>query len=196
MTTERDSERPRAVTIIGRIWLALAVILAAKSLLDLVVWRVLRPAVPLLVQLGGQAPPSRIFDPLLAHLTEIKLVQALAWAAVAVAAFHFLRLRRWARVAVQAISWIGLAYVSCVGVVWTAAYSRIPAAGVVAPSSGPPAHRTLLLFGGLLVCFVLAAGLIAAIVLLRSADVRRAFAVPFPLTMATSARGAPRARKG
>jgi hypothetical protein len=184
MTTEAEFERPRAVTIIGRIWLVLAVILAAKSLLDLVVWRVLRPVLPLLVQLGGQAPPSRIFDPLLAHLTEIKLAQALAWTAVAVAAFNFLRLRRWARVAVQAVSWIGLAYVACVGVVWAAAYSRIPAAEVVAHSSAPPAHRTLLLLGGLLVCVVLIAGLIATIVLLRSADVRRAFAAPIPLTMA------------
>ncbi|MDQ2980604.1 MAG: hypothetical protein M3R62_15455 [Acidobacteriota bacterium] len=196
MTTERDSERPRAVMIIGWIWFALAAILAAKSLLDLVVWRVLRPAVPLLVQLGGQAAPSRIFNPLLAHLTEIKLAQALAWASVAVAAFHFLRLRRWARAAIQAISWIGLAYVCCVGVVWAAAYSRIRAAGVVAPSSAPPAHRTLLLLGGLLVCVVLVAGFIATIVLLRSADVRRAFAVPSELTTAASARGAPRVRKG
>jgi hypothetical protein len=177
MTTEPDSERPRAVTIIGRVLLVLAVILVAKSLLDLVVWKVLQPAVPLLVQLGGQAPPSRIFDPLLAHLTEIKLAQALGWTAVAVAAFYFLRLRRWARVAVQAICWIGLAYVSCVGVVWAAAYSRIPAAGVAAHSSALPAHRTLLFLGGLLVCAVLIAGLTATIVLLRSADVRRAFAV-------------------
>jgi hypothetical protein len=178
MTTEPEFERPRAVTIIGRIWLVVAVILAAKSLLDLVVWKVLQPVLPLLVQLGGQAAPSRIFDPLLAHLTEIKLAQALAWTAVAVAAFYFLRLRRWARVAVQAICWIGLAYVSCVGVVWAAAYSRIPAAGVVAHSSAPATHRTLLLLGGLLVCVVLIAGLIATIVLLRSTDVGRAFAVP------------------
>lgn len=175
MTTEPNPERPRAVTIIGRTWLALAVILAAKSLLDIVVWKVLQPAVPFLVQLGGQAPPSRIFDPLLAHLTEIKLVQALAWVAVGVVAFCFLRLRRWARVAVQAICWIGLAYVSCVGVVWAAAYSRIPAG--VANSSAPPAHRTFLLLGGLLVCAVLIAGLVAMIIRLRSADVRRAFAV-------------------
>ncbi|HXM78391.1 MAG TPA: hypothetical protein VOA00_04075, partial [Thermoanaerobaculia bacterium] len=81
MTTEPELERPRAVTIIGRIWLVFAVILAAKSLLDLLIWKVLQPVVPLLVQLGGQAPPSRIFDPLLAHLTEIKLAQALAWTA-------------------------------------------------------------------------------------------------------------------
>jgi hypothetical protein len=54
----QPSERPRAVTVIGRIWLVLAVLSVLRATGNLIVWAVLRPAVPSLIAALNDRDPA------------------------------------------------------------------------------------------------------------------------------------------
>jgi hypothetical protein len=46
MLPEEGAERPKAVTIIGRVWLVVAVLSLCRVLVNLAVWTVLQPDAP------------------------------------------------------------------------------------------------------------------------------------------------------
>ena len=112
-------ERPRSISVIGWTTAVFSVLLASKSLIDLAVWKVMGPAVPTL--LGAARDPSvnvPYVRTLLAHLTEIKLAQAVAWIGVAFIGVGLLRLRPWARVALQLVGAFILLYFACILALW------------------------------------------------------------------------------
>ena len=133
----QQSERPRAVTVIGRIWLVLAVLLVLRATGNLIVWAVLRPA-------------------------------------VAFCAWGLLRLRSWARPAVQTISGLALGYFVCFGLLWTWAWMRAPAESAARAHANPG----LLLAAGLTLSLILAAGFATMIASLQSRRVRETFLPP------------------
>jgi hypothetical protein len=49
MTAGEERERPKAVTVIGWLWLVLAGLYLLRSLVDLVIWKALGPAAPTLL---------------------------------------------------------------------------------------------------------------------------------------------------
>lgn len=173
---EERAERPKAVTIIGRLWLVVAVFSFCKVLVNLAVWKVLQPDAPSLFgDLAAQAPALPFLRPLLAHLTALMSAQALWWAAVGVSAFGLLRLRPWGRVAIQGICWALLAYAAGFGVFWATVWPTLPVRGESVPAFAATSYRALGLAGGLAACAAVAAGLITMIVLLRKPRVREAF---------------------
>ena len=178
MTPEKDEgeERPKPVTIIGRLWLVLAVLLFCKAVVNLAIWKVLQPDAP---NLFGDAlantPKLWFMRPLLSHITAVVTMQALWWIFVGVAAFGLLRLRPWARVAMQGIGAVLLVYFLGFGMFWAVVWPNLPSRSVSALAPGT-SYRTLALVGGLTVCAVVCAGLIWMIVLLRGPGVRAAFA--------------------
>ena len=178
MTEEDEGQgRPRAVTVIGRLWLVLAVLSLCKALVNLAVWKVLEPDAPSLFgDVAAQAPGLPFLRPLLAHLTALMTAQALWWAFVGIAAFGLLRLRPWARVAIQGVCWAILVYVSAVGfgVFWGTISRTLPVRGAGAVAFGT-SYRTLALIGGTIAYAAASAGLIWMIVLLRTPRVRAAF---------------------
>lgn len=178
MPSAEVRERPGVVSVIGWVWLVLALLLAAKALIDVVVWRVMKPAMPVLVDIaGGRSPePPRYLQFVVEHLTEVKIAQAVLWIGVAAVAAGFLRLRPWARTAMQAFGWLGLAYMGCVIAISLAAWRQIPPAAV-GPSSS---ERAGMLVGGFAVSGLIVAVLIAMIVALRRREVREAFGEPEP----------------
>lgn len=164
---EEGAPRPKAVTIIGRLWLVLAVYFLGKDLVNLAIWKVLQPDAPSIFgSFGIQEPRLRLLRPLFAHMTAFLTAQAVWWAVVGVAAFALLRLRPWARVAVQGVSWVLLAYGAALGLFWV----LLPGRGVGVPALS---HQALGLVS--LVAVLAAAGLITMIVLLRAPRVREAF---------------------
>ena len=178
MALAENRERPAVVSVIGWVWLVLALLLAAKALIDVVVWRVMKPAMPVIMDIaGGRSPePPRYVRYIVEHLTEVKIAQAVLWIAVAAVAAGFLRLRPWARTAMQAFGWIGLAYMGCVIAISLAAWRAMPPAGV----GGSASERAGMLVGGFAVSALIVAVFVAMIVALRRRDVREAFGEPEP----------------
>jgi hypothetical protein len=174
-----SEERPKAVTVIGWVWLSLAILFLFRSLLDLFIWKVLQPAAPsLFAAVQDQSPRMALLRPLFGHFTAVKTVEAIASVAVGVAAYQLLRLRAWARLAVQAVCGLGICYLASFAVLWAVVWTRMSAEPAAGSPSGAYSHRMIGLVAGLTICLALAAGLIVMITVLRSPAVRGAFARP------------------
>lgn len=167
-------ERPRSVTILGRLSLVVAVFLVCKNLINLAVWKTLEPDAPSLFR-GVLAEMPKSLHPLLAHVGALMTVQALWWAFVIVASIGLLRLQPWARRAFQGICGVLLAYVALLGVFWTIIWPTLGAHSASAPAAPAESYRLIGLVFGLTTAAAVAAGLIAVIVLLRSRRIREAF---------------------
>jgi len=169
----REPPRPRAVTIIGRVWLVAGTLLFLIGLVDLIFWVVLKPAMPTILGYAAQKDPGmRFLAPYFEHYTLVKTIEVFFGAAAALSAFHFLRLRAWARAALEAASWIYLVYiVAFFGfsyAIWRQAL-RDPAIVAAHPIAGER------MVGGAGVAILLVAALVLAIVRLRGHRVRAAF---------------------
>ncbi len=171
-----SSDRPRAVTAIGWTSLVIAALFVARALIDLVIWRIMRPAIPaLLASSAGGNPAPEYLRPLLEHLTELKVAQVIFWASVAVCAAGLLRMRSWARVAMQAACGILAAYCVAIALVLVRAWVRIPA-GDRRVGELSESHRVMAFSAVLCLCALLASGLVGLVFLLRSARAKEAFA--------------------
>jgi hypothetical protein len=104
------SSRPRIVSIVGWVWLVLAGLRFVNGLLGLVVWKIggvdrlpfLRfQSENLKVRMAGMATFMDHAVPIL--VTQIVIAGAVAWAA-----FELLRMKRWARTAIQAAAGLGV----------------------------------------------------------------------------------------
>jgi len=175
---EEEPQRPKAVTVIGWIWVVVGGLYLLRSVVDLVMWKALQPAAPaLLREVERQDPELRFLRPLFEHLTGVKIAQVVAGAAVVLLAFQFLRLRPRARVGIQIVCWIVLGYVVSFAALWVVIWAR-----ALALAPGDPrfsgSHGQITLGLGLGVSVAFATGLIVMIVLLRSSQVRHAFERP------------------
>jgi hypothetical protein len=167
-------ERPRSISVIGWTTVVFSTLLASKALIDLAVWKVMGPAVPRL--LGAARDPSLEIPyvrTVLAHLTEIKLAQALAWLGIAFIGVGLLRLRPWARVALQAVGALILLYFACLVALWARAWTA-PGVNPSVPTLSESARLTILA-GGTAVGVVLAGIVVSVIMMLRRPRIRQAF---------------------
>jgi hypothetical protein len=165
-----ELQRPKAVTVIGWIWLVLAALSLFKTIANFIFFVVLKPAIPSLVALAPREDPwTRYLNPILEHYTYILGFQALLAAAVGISAYFLLRLRPWARVAIETTCWLGLVYIACFAAFWLFVMSRAAAAR---PSGRVPTSA------GVVVFVALAAGLAVMIGMLRSRRTRAAFLPP------------------
>jgi len=167
-------DRPRSVSVIGWVALLFSALLASKALIDVAVWKAMGPAVPSL--LGRNRDPSLDLPyvrTVLAHLTEIKLAQAAAWIGIAVIAIGLLRLKPWARVAMQVVGACILLYFAGIVTLWAMAWNAPAIDSSVPPLS--EASRLTLLAGGIVLGLILAGIVVAMIVVLRRPRVREAF---------------------
>lgn len=168
-------ERPRTVSLIGWGWLIFGSLLFLRSLLDLVIWKVLAPATPSLVAfLDEHEPQNQLVRPLFESLATIKIGEAVFAALVVLIASQFLRLRPWARRALQAACGVVLLYVLAFAAFWSWLWPRVAAERARHPDV-PHGLSTLGLVAGLVICLALAAFLGKMIVVMSSARVRAAF---------------------
>src|SRR5262249_2292896 len=77
-TEEPEKEdRPKAVTVIGRIWLIAAIFFLLVAVVDLVLWEVLRPAIPTILDYAARRDARlKFLSPLLEHYVTVKSVEA------------------------------------------------------------------------------------------------------------------------
>jgi hypothetical protein len=179
METPEAPERPRAVTVIGWLWLVLAGAVFLRAVMDLVLWKILQPAMPSLLHLVTEREPEmRLLGPLFQLYSLFKTVEAVLAAAVGISAYFFLRLRPWARIALQTVSWLVLFYGACFAGLWIAIWRRPVADEAARGVLSLQSRGALGLLAGLLAALVLVAGMIVLIRFLRSPRIRAAFAAP------------------
>ena len=170
------SERPRAVTVIGWTFLVLSLLRFFVDLAGWLAWRF--GAVPDVLKAfpppwsGDPRSPLHGLDAIFRHLGEVVALQGLGAALVAVVSYELLRLRPWARVAMQVVCGVGLAATVAFAAFFVTAWAHTD---VVARSADgarferwavPSVVAGALVIGGLL-------GL--TVWFLRRPDVRRAF---------------------
>ena len=159
---ESAGERPRSVNVVGGAFLALSSLRFLDDLIGWVVW-----------QLGDPAPVIAFFLPrrehgfvpvdwVMRHFPTVVAVQGTIAACVVGISIQFLRLRPWARRALEVVAWLGLAVTLALGTGFAWASARTPRSGNFAP-----------VLVGLLVTGLL---LVAAIRAMRRPEVRAAFA--------------------
>jgi hypothetical protein len=171
---EPEESRPKAVTAIGWLWVVLGVLFLLRTLVNMIVWRMLKPDMLGFLETFGGVPPTqqRFLRPLFEHLGALLTSEAILFAAVIVVAMGLLRLRPWARVGMQAICWLLLAAVAAFGAFWVWLCGSVAAA---VPSSAASSFGRFGLVAGLAFCLAVAAGLAVMIGLLASTRVREAF---------------------
>ncbi len=158
---ESAGERPRSVNVVGGAFLALSSI---RFLLDLIGWVVWK--------LGNAGPVVAFFLPrgdhgfvpvdwVMGHFPTVVAVQGTIAACVAGISIQFLRLRPWARRALELVAWLALAVTVALGTGFAWVWARLPRSGNFAP-----------VLAGLLVAGLL---LVAAIRAMRRPEVRAAF---------------------
>jgi hypothetical protein len=125
-----SAQRPRAVTVIGWIWLVVATLRFVDGLLGYFVWKVggLDRGIPFLsFRSGGLQVRAMDLDFFVRHATEFLVAQILVAAAVAYAAFELLRLKPWARRAIEVFAWLGILVTLATALytfAWTVAVAR------------------------------------------------------------------------
>lgn len=174
---EETRDRPRIVSAIGWVWFVLSALLFLRSLVDIAVWRFLRPATPTLLGLiDERRPENRYVRPLLRYILEYKAVEAFVAAIVVVVAWRFLRLDRWARPALQAVCGFAIAYALAFATFWAWLWPKVAAQRAADTGRAVPGLAPGGLVVGIAVCVLVAAGLVWVIAYLSRPAVRALFA--------------------
>ena len=168
-----EPSRPRIVTVIGRIWLGIGIFALSIAVVDLIFWVSLGPAMPTVLGYAESKEPAlRFMRPYFEHYAAIKSIEAIFAAFVTFSAWKFLKLRAWARPALETASWIYLLYFLaflCVSYTF-----RLHGPIRRAAASDPMAMGRIV--GGFGLGLLLIGAVIWMIVLLRGKKVRAAFA--------------------
>ena len=101
-------KKPVSVTIIAWIWIVVAI----KMLLSAI--RILKKGYP--EPLENVSNPFKIMDVFLRHFETVGIISIIISIFIIIIAFYFLKLRAWAKTAIETISWLGLIYFTCLGI--------------------------------------------------------------------------------
>lgn len=175
ITQTEEPERPRAVTVIGWVWIVLGGILLLKALLNLLTWSVLHSAAPALLQTFGERFANvPLVQTMLAHASVMFLAQATFWTLVIVSAWNLLRLRPWARIAIQTFCGLGICYAAGFLLFWLALWRH---AGLATRDpSLTESMRSLALFTGIGAILLLGSLFGVMLGFLQTSRLRQAFA--------------------
>ncbi len=165
------------MTVIGWVWIVLGGILVLKALMNLLTWSVLHSAAPALLQAFGERFANvPLVQTMLAHAGVMFLAQATFWTLVIVSAWNLLRLRPWARIAIQTVCGLGICYAAGFLIFWLGLWSH---AGLTTMDpSLTESMRSLALFAGAGAILLLGSFFAVMLGYLRSARLRDAFTAP------------------
>lgn len=171
------SARPAGVTVIAWLWIATGGFMLVSGLGAIFAAPRVGSADGGFVMSLVTAPDSSALGMFFRHLIPFAVLQSLIGAFAVVAAVEFLRLRAWARLAMEALSWVSLVYILVNGVLvlylWDAVVADMPSELVVIE---PAQLHMLGLIVDLVVTVALAAPIGVTVKYLRGAPVRRAIA--------------------
>jgi hypothetical protein len=172
-----QKKRPTAVTVIGWMFIASAILMILSGGMGLAAFTFVK-------QTAGGVPPLpedipgqlRVIEIVFHYFDLIAVVQIAFAIFILIASIQFLRLQRWARTALEVISWLGLVYMVGFGIVWVASWigitSSIPLTeGTPGPS---PMFNVVGVTMGALITACWAVPLVVIIVFLRGKTIRGA----------------------
>jgi hypothetical protein len=161
--------RPTAVTVIGWIYIAVAILMILSSVMSFAVSATMPP------------PPSPDRFPsdgstrfgfwLFGHLRVVAVIQIVAALVTLAASVAFLRLQSWGRVVLELLAWLALTYDLVCGGFWL--YSAASMTSRM-PSSIPPFPSGLFLGTGVVIIAVFAVPIVVIIRFLRGNAIRDA----------------------
>ena len=170
--------RPTAITIIAWVFIALGILMLLIASLAIAAHMLMK------AMAGGNMPlpaenapaPFRFMARIFRHFDVLAYFQIALASFIMLAGYYFLKLRNWARAALEVVSWLGAAYIIGFGIfwitAWTGATATMPAAEQV-----PELPRLFSIFGvimGAVVTISMAAPIGVAVWYLRSKTVRDA----------------------
>ncbi len=125
-------DRPKAVTVVGWTFLVLSMVRVLEDVWGWFVWKFGDAEKLVLFFLPRGTSALVPVDALLRNLGPIVAVQAVAAACVAFISWSFLRLRPWARAALEVVCWIALGGIGLAVLALAFAFRRIGANGAPA----------------------------------------------------------------
>lgn len=114
----RQKRRPLSVTIVGTLFLAIAIVMVLSSLWGLLTFDLLRPMGQEMLYLSEDAPWETTFLLIIAkHYDVVFLLELVFAIVVLIVSIQFLSLRAWARTVLEIMCWIflGIGIISVVG---------------------------------------------------------------------------------
>jgi hypothetical protein len=172
-----QKKRPTAVTVIGWVFIAGAVLMIFSGGMGFAAFSFMK-------HMGGEKPPIPeqapfqfgVMEVIFQHFGLIAIVQGALAVFIIIASIQFLRLRRWARTALEVIAWLGLVYLVGFGIFWVVSWigitSNIP---ITEGTPGPaPMFNIVGAVMGSVVTLFWAAPLVVIIIFLRGKTIREA----------------------
>ena len=172
-----QKKRPTSITVIGWIFIAGAILMILSGGLGFMAFSFMR-------QISGEMPPIseelpnqfRIMRIIFQNFGIIALLQVAFAIFVLISSIQFLKLRKWARNALEIVSWLGLVYVIGFGIFWVVSWinitSHIPVSEV--RSGPPPMFNIIGAIMGPVITVAWATPLVVVITFLRGKTIKEA----------------------
>jgi hypothetical protein len=172
-----QQKRPTSVTVIGWIVIAGAILMILSGGMGFAVFSFMK-------QSAGGAPPVPedipgqlgVLKIAFQHFELIAMVQCALAIFIIIAGIQFLRLRRWARIALEVVAWLGLVYVVAFGIFWVVSWLGITSS--IPITEGAPGPTPLFgIFGavmGSVVALCWAVPFVVIIIFLRGKTIKEA----------------------
>ena len=176
MSAAEPAQRPRAVTVLGWVFLVVSVLYFLRSALNLMIFEVVQAAAPELILRLSVVSRPWVPEWMFRHSGAIYLCQAAVSAAVAVCAWGFLALKPWARRSLQIVCWLLLALDAGLAFFWVRLWTGFGERAAAFPSTS--SRHGQMLYAGLFIFAGWAALVSLALFFMRSRAVRLAFAAP------------------
>jgi hypothetical protein len=166
--TESRPHRPEAVRVIGWLWLGLGALMVLSGTMGYLAHSFVMPP-------GRKLPPTpEEFGPVISfvfkYFAEFAVLQVCFALFIVLSAVAFLRLRSWARWALQLVTWTALLYVVGFGILWLSTWFQL--AGSPSAFGLPSVFRAFGMVMGIVVTASFAVPLVIMLRYLGSEAVR------------------------
>lgn len=172
-----QKKRPTSITVIGWIFIAGAILMILSGGLGFMAFSFMKQISEEMPPISEELPNQfRIMRIIFQNFGIIALLQVAFAIFVMIASIQFLKLRRWARNALEIIAWLGLVYVVGFGIFWVVSWINITSHFPVSeiPSEPPPMFNIIGAIMGCVVTAAWTAPLIIIIIFLRGKTIKDA----------------------
>lgn len=169
------AKRPTSVTVIGWIFIVTAILIIFSGVMGFMAFSFIEqmkqegmPQIP-----EGMPMPFKAMSVIFKYFGILALLQIVFAVFVLIAGVQFLRLKAWARTALEIVSWLSLFYIIGFGIFWVASWiSMTP--GLSSVKGAPPAMFKIIGAGmGIMVMAVFAILISVIIKFLRGAEIKK-----------------------
>jgi hypothetical protein len=172
-----QKKRPTAITVIAWIFIVGAILMIVSSSIGFLAFTVIKQRVGEMPPIAQVLPHQfRIMNIIYRNFGILALLQVTLAIFVLIASIQFLRLRKWARSALEIISWLGLVYVVGFSIFWVVSWIGITS-GLPSALGSPAPSPLFSIFGAIIGACVAVAWsvpLVVIIMFLRGKMIREA----------------------